>query len=199
MSKFLRFSMVIDNTDAVGLIQLGQEPIDAIRLEDFLSHIVLLGAGEGCHIQVDHMHVSARHLAFIRQGMSWTITICPKAKNTTYLNGIPLRHGLELNLPAGAVIRVGHAAWVTIDAEFKPGIWRIAACSQDEFYTAALFTYGSARKAARVLGVDQRTYLRAIHKIPEADAFLRKKIEGDNKRYRSPFGVPILPVSRNNW
>jgi hypothetical protein len=190
------FSESANPAPAVGLIQLGQKRMDAIRLDDLRSAIVILGASEACHIRVDHMHVSARHLAFIRQGTSWTIASCPTAKNTTLVSGIPLKHGLELELPAGVVIRVGYAAWVTIGADFQPGIWRIAAQSRDELYTAALFVYGSARKAATILGVNPRTYTRALHRIPEAAAFLHRNTAREHQGHCSPFGVVILPGAR---
>jgi hypothetical protein len=182
------------DTPVAGLIELGQARMDVVLLESFRSAIILLGTGEGCHIRVEHEHVSSRQFALCRLSTSWLIASCPGAKNTTFVNGIPLRPESELPLPAGVVIRVGHAGWVTVGADHQPGKWRITAQSLDEFYAAALFAYGTARKAAKALGMDQRTYLRAIHKIPEADAFLRRKAASENpdKKYRSPFGVPII-------
>jgi hypothetical protein len=184
----------------VGLIELGPARTDVVLLESFRSAIILVGTGEACHIRVEHEHVSSRQFGLCRLSTSWLIASCPGAKNTTTVSGIPLRSDRELPLPAGAVIRVGHAGWVTVGADHQPGRWCIAAQSLDEFYAAALFAYGTARKAAKAIGMDQRTYLRAIHKIPEADAFLRRKAADKNpdKKYRPPFGVPIIPVSRDD-
>jgi hypothetical protein len=185
-----------ENRDVTGLVQLGVEKI--ILLDEFRSAVILVGAGAGCHVQIDDKFLSQRQFALTRKGPQWLLNGVPEAKNPTYLNGVPMTVS-DVVLTAGAVIRVGELAWVTIGPDHRLGHWYIGARNLDEFFTSALRVYGSARRAAEALGVDQRTYLRHVHQVPEAESILRQQIaarkHGGKHAYRPIFGVPVATVA----
>jgi hypothetical protein len=181
--------------EVTGLIQLGLER--TIVLEELRSGVLMVGSGQSCHIQIDEPFMSHQQFALTRKGHEWLINGVPSAKNPTYMNSV-LVTSADTVLFTGAVIRVGNLAWVTVGPSHQLGEWYIAARNLDEFYTAALMVYGSARKAAEALGVDQRTYLRHIHQLPRAEAILRQQIAdrkaGSRRSYRPIFGVQVAAL-----
>jgi hypothetical protein len=197
--RTVTFTDTGQNREVTGLLQLGLEK--TLRLEEFRSGMVLFGSGKSCHVQLEEEFVSHQQFALTRKGPEWLINGVPSAKNPTYLNNVIVTTS-DVALCAGAVIRVGSLAWVTIGPAYQLGEWYIAARNLDEFYTSALTVYGSARKAAEALGVDQRTYLRHIHQIPRAEAILRQQIadreQGQRRSYRPPFGVPVAALAFTN-
>jgi hypothetical protein len=173
-----------------GLFQIGDSETYT-DLTALGSRLVFLGAAENCHLRVDDPYVSGRQVAMLFERGVWTVSQWPEARNPSYLDGAELQ-GTQ-SLLRGSVLRVGWSAWV-VTADAPPaGEFFLRARNLVEFCVAAYRAYGTTRRAAAAVGMNDRTFRRRLALSPEGRQLLAERRPQPRKRHScDPLGIPVL-------
>jgi hypothetical protein len=150
------------------------DPVTAIKLmpkgplwrfADFPArdgHIrwISLGSGEGKDIRIEREGVSKRHcmLRYDHQSAALDVLDC-NSKNGTHLWEICLR-GISIPVPSGMVLRVGEVELMVCGQAGGEQEPIVAGEDMAEFIHNAKAIHGSERRAAKALGVAQKTFSR---------------------------------------
>lgn len=173
-----------------GLLQIGEGEIYT-DLTALGSRLVFLGAAENCHLRVDDPYVSGRQVMILFERGAWTISQWPEARNPTYLDGAVLE-GTQ-SLMRGSVLRVGCSAWVVTSDASHTGEFFLRARNLVEFCVAAYRAYGTTRRAAKAVGMNDRTFRRRLALSPEGRQLLAERRPQPRKRHScDPLGIPVV-------
>jgi hypothetical protein len=173
-----------------GLFQIGERETYT-DLTALGSRLVFLGAAENCHLRVDDPYVSGRQVMMLFERGAWTVSQWPEARNPTYLDGA-LLEGTQ-PLMRGSVLRVGCSSWVVTSDAPHTGEFFLRARNLVEFCVAAYRAYGTTRRAAKALGMNDRTFRRRLALSPEGRQLLAERRPQPRKRHScDPLGIPVL-------
>lgn len=173
-----------------GLFQLGEHEI-YVELGSLGSRLVYLGAAESSHLRVDDPYVSGRQAMLVHEKGRWTISAWPDAHNPTYLDGAPLTR--TEYLMRGSVLRAGRSAWVVTAEPPDAGEVYLRARNMVEFCLAAYRAYGSTRRAATAVGMNDRTFRRRLAQCEEGRRLLLERRPQPRKRHAcDPLGIPVV-------
>jgi hypothetical protein len=173
-----------------GLFQIGERETYT-DLSGLGSRLVFLGAAENCHLRVDDPYVSGRQIMLLYENGGWTVSQWPEARNPTYLDGAVLQ-GTQV-LMRGSVLRVGCSAWVVTSDTPHTGEFFLRARNLVEFCVAAYRAYGTTRRAAAAVGMNDRTFRRRLALSDEGRQLLAERRPQPRKRHScDPLGIPVL-------
>ena len=123
------------------------------------QNAVVIGGNGGCEIKLDDPYVSGAHCVVERRGDALRVHDYRNSKNPTRVNGYPVE---QSDLAVGAVLTIGQTSLLVVG----PGNCddRYGTPSLNEIIRDAIDMYGSARAAAKALGVPKSTLARwALH------------------------------------
>lgn len=116
---------------------------------------VVIGSNHGCGIKLDDPYVSGSHCVVERRGEMLRVHDYRDGKNPTRVNGLAIE---QSDLPVGAVLTVGSTSLLVVGPGNRDD--RYGTPSLDEIVRATIDMYGSARAAAKALGVPKSTLAR---------------------------------------
>lgn len=179
-----------EELQGTGLFQIGERETYT-DLTGLGSRLVFLGAAESSHVRVDDPYVSGRQAVLLFERGAWTVSQWPEARNPTYLDGAQLE-GTQ-SLMRGSVLRVGCSAWVVTADAPHTGEFLLRARNLVEFCVAAYRAYGTTRRAAKALGMNDRTFRRRLALSPEGRQLLAERRPQPRKRHScDPLGIPVV-------
>lgn len=179
-----------EEVGGTGLFQLGRCEI-YVELGALGSSLVYLGAAESSHLRVEDPYVSGRQAMLVYEKGVWTISAWPDARNPTYLDGAELTS--TEYLVRGSVLRAGCSAWVVTAEPPEAGEVYLRARNMVEFCLAAYRAYGSTRRAATAVGMNDRTFRRRLAQSEEGRQLLFERRPHPRKRHAcDPLGIPVV-------